>query len=177
MSLRKIHTYALNSGAGTQTLLSPLNPYDLTRALALHVRGSITKAATADAGTDVLDVRLQSTSDRGATWDTRARLQFDGSTSPAAGTPETKDATIQPVGTLADTEESGEPSGSLGATDLAAGAVRNGPFPNRYRDPAAAAPGELPVFTAWRLRIDVTDANNNADFEGTLEVSIDSPDF
>ena len=55
-----------------------------------------------------------------------------------------------------------EPSGSAGASHLTAGTVRNGPLPGVYIDSSDVRGASL------RLRLEVTDADSDGDFEGTF---------
>lgn len=159
-----IHYSTFDTGPGDKVFFHELNPVDLSRAWAIMVEIKLTKADT-DA-LDLFDVRFQETSDRVA-WHTRARsIQFTGDLSPTPATPEYYRLVVNQIVDLAATEEAYEPSGSLGASELSAGSVLNGPFPGKYRDKDTKE---------WkpnaRLRFEVSgDADSDADFEGEVRI-------
>lgn len=158
---RFIHSYSLNSGTGTQTILSTLDPIDLSRAQALSVVASLTTTDTDSV--DTCAIILQSTWDN-VNWDDRLRLlNFTGDMSASSLAPEQGVGAVQQFQPLVTTEEVLEPTGSAGAAGLVAGTVRNGPFPPNFRD----ATGR---HSAWRLKIVVTDADSDASFIGTIQV-------
>lgn len=161
MGRREVHRYSLDSGTGTQTITDNLNRnLDLSGCQAISVRMVITAADT-DAA-DELEVALQASFD-GTEWDDRIRFEpVLGDTSPSASAPEVRVATIQQKVDMASTEEMYEETDSAGA-DLTPGSVRNGTFPPPARD-------ENGRIVSWRLKIDVTDADSNAGYEGTIYV-------
>lgn len=166
MPLRKVGEYAFNTGPGGQTLNQELAPLDLSHADLISVDLVVTKADTDVA--DTLNVYLQ---DRrtGGTWNDRAALTtITGDLSPSVTAPEVYNANIQKFGTLSDDEEESELSGSAGASRLTAGTVRNGPFPGLYRVAGYDGPR-----ASWRIQLVVVDADNDADFEGTVTVYAD----
>lgn len=159
------HTYTLDTGAGSKTgasaITSNFNPGRFGHYDALTVYLNVTKADT-DAA-DVLDVALQETRD-GVTWHDRARFaNVTGDLTASATAPEVRRLVVQQFGSFADGEEELEPSGSAGGTRLTAGTVLNGPFPPLLRTGGTRQ-------SSFRLYIEVTDADNDADFEGTIDV-------
>lgn len=149
-----------NTGTGTQTINEELSKLDLSNCVSILMEVILTKALT-DAG-DTLNVYLQSRG-RARVWNDRiAAAQLLGNMTVSESAPEVREYQLQQLGTLSDTEEAQEPSGSAGGSRLTAGTVRNGPFPGKYVD-AAGAPG-----ASWRVQFDVTDADADADFEGRV---------
>lgn len=160
----RVAKYTLDTGPGSQTLLVPID-VDLSRGDEILIELELTKAQT-DAG-DTLDVRLQDCTSltTAEVWNTRARFaQFIGTVTVSAAAPEVRRLALQAYGTLPDTEEAYEPSGSAGAAEIAAGTVLNGPFPGVRR---LSAGGRK---QSWRLKIDVVDADSDGDFEGRITV-------
>ena len=172
MSMFVLGPITFDTGAGSQTLNTNLDSGDLSSCTSIYAIVRCTKADT-DA-TDTCDVYLQSR-DQGGFW--RDRIHFGaqgaantliGSMSPTTADPEIRDGYLQQYGTLTDSEESDEPSGSAGASRLAVATVRNGGFPGLYRD----VTGMLP---AWRIQAVVVEAStSNADFEFTVELHCSS---
>jgi hypothetical protein len=155
----KLFEYTLNTGVGTQTITETFDKFDLSRARAVIGKLTLTKADT-DAG-DLLDVYFEERTNT-LTWNQRARFeQVLGSGSPTATDPEERTIVVSADVNLDTTEESYEDTGSLGGTALSAGTVRNGPFAGKLYSSGA------PVAT-HRMRVVVTDADNDADFEGTV---------
>ena len=170
---RKIHssTFTL-SGAGTT--FQSLNAIDLSHARELFVEIKLTTTNT-DAG-DTLEVTLQDCSDATfavlptgtAGWNSRARSNtFIGTLSASASAPEYYRMSIQQLVDLAATEESYEPTGSTGATEIAVGSVLNGPFPATIR--AALGTAGVTRIPNWRLRF-VTAQTNAASYIGTVTI-------
>ena len=160
---------SFDTGAGTQTITQNLPTYlDLSSCTSILLQAVCTKADT-DAG-DLLDIFLDSR-DKGGFWRERVHMgvlsasaTFIGSSSPTTTDPEIRDAYLQQYGTLTDSEESDEVSGSAGASSLAVGVVRNGGFPGQYQSAGVGGP-------SWRVRFVVTESGtSNADFEGTLYI-------
>lgn len=152
---------AFDTGVGSQTLNYELGQLNLGNADWMKATVKLTKADT-DAG-DTCDIYLQ---DRGPAgiWNDRIHFtQLLGTLSPTSNAPEVLEATLQQAGTLSDDEEESEPSGSAGASRLTAGTVRNGPFPGQYY--ANGVRG-----ASWRVQVVVVDADNDADFEGSVFV-------
>lgn len=155
----KLFEYTLNTGAGTQSITQAFDKFDLSYARAIVGKLTLTKADT-DAG-DLLDVYFEERTNT-LTWNQRGRFeQVIGTASPTTSAPEERTIVISADVNLDTTEESYEDTGSLGGTSLSAGTVRNGPFMGKLYS------GGAPVAT-HRVRIEVTDANANADFEGTI---------
>jgi len=149
-----------NTGTGTGTKQTTvLNPDDLSQCRALWLRVHCTKAVT-DA-VDVLLVKLQCTQNGGLTWEDRIALSLDGSLSPDATTPSETAGVIFQEKELGPTEEAGQPA------TLTADAVKHGPFPPPYRDATLTT---FAFQSSWRVVISLTDADNDADFEGTFDV-------
>jgi hypothetical protein len=166
MAQHLLDRYTLDTGPGDQTIERTLAAIDLSSADSLTLRAKITKAA--EDAADTLNIRLQESPDGGVTWNTRARLaEITGDMSPSTSAPETREAMVQQFGALADAEEALEPSGSAGGTDLSAGTVRNG-----HLSPPSRTGGVRT--SAWRLQVVVVDADDDAEFEGTLEVFYNS---
>jgi hypothetical protein len=135
---RNVLKYDLSISTGTQTLVPDTGVLDLSPARALTLEAIITTANT-DAS-DTLDIRLQDTSD-GVTWNTRIRLlQMIGTLSPSATAPEYQRSVVSADVLLTTPEENYEPTGSVSATDLTAGTVRNGPFVPPLRTSAGRQP-------------------------------------
>jgi hypothetical protein len=170
LASRRVCKYTLDTGPGSQTILVNLD-VDMARGFAILGELLVTKSVT-DA-IDTLDVRLQSCNSADAAnpvWNTRARFaQILGNMTTSASAPEIRDIALQKFGTLSDGEEAYEPSGSAGGSDLAAGSVLNGPFPGPRRTSAGRQP-------SWRLKIDVVDADADADFEGAITLWLDTAD-
>lgn len=167
-----LHTWTIgpitfDTGAGGQTITTELPLLNLGRAETIALVLKVTKADT-DAN-DTLDVYFDETFDR-VTWDNRGRFQqITGDMSPSATAPEVRKLVISSRIALDATEESYETSGSAGGSDLAAGTVRNGPFAPIFRNTAGIA-------ASHRLRFVVADpTGSNADFEGSVTLSITSP--
>lgn len=170
---RKIHTSSFTlSGAGTT--YQSLNPVDLSHTKELLVEIKLTTANT-DAG-DTLEVTLQDCSDAtfavlptgSVGWNSRARSNtFLGTLSPSATTPEYYRMSVQQLVELSAIEESYEPTGSVGATEIAVGSVINGPFPATIR--AASGLKEVTRIPNWRLRF-VTAQTGTASFAGTVTI-------
>lgn len=164
MRTAEVFNLAIDTGAGSQTITSLFSKgLNLSWAKALICDLKITVANT-DA-TDTLDVYIEETVDN-VTWNQRGRFeQITGDMSPTTTAPEVRRLVISALPPLDTTEESYETTGSTGGTSLSAGTVRNGPFLPPYRGDASNAPQ-----ASYRARLVVTDADNNADFEGTLTV-------
>lgn len=136
---------------------------DLSRARSLLLELVITEAQ--DDADDSLDVKFQDTTDR-VVWNTRARFAtIAGNVTVSASAPEVRRLALLTEGlAIESTEEGYEPSGSAGASELAAGAVLNGPLPARFRN----STGQL---AAYRFSLVKTDtAGDDAEFSGTLKV-------
>ena len=167
MVSRKLHDSTFDTGIGTQTINVELAPVDLSRARELLLELIVTKADTDFA--DTLDVKFQDTSDR-LVWNTRARFTtITGDLPPTTATPLVKRLSVQQLVDLAATEESYTPSGSLDGSEPSAGSVINGPFPGIFRGQIGNAQG-VGRKPNWRFSLVITDADNDADFEGTLRV-------
>jgi len=143
--------------SATQTDTLPL--LDLSRVSHLRFLFRLTVADT-DAG-DKLDIRFQERSDGDfADWDTRLRSpQFLGTLSPSSTAPEDYYMTLPCRLPLTSAELSYEPTGSAGASEVAANSVVGGPLLGKYRPTNGLEP-------RYRLKLDTTDAgaNNNANF-------------
>lgn len=170
---RKIHASSFTL-TGAVTTYQSLNAVDLSHARELLVEIKLTTANT-DAG-DTLEVTLQDCSDATFAvlptgtvgWNSRAKsTTFLGTLSPSVTTPEYYRMSVQQLVDLAATEESYEPSGSVGATDIAVGSVVNGPFPATIK--AALGTKETTRISNWRLRF-VTAQTNAASFIGTVVI-------
>lgn len=163
--LSKIWSLAVDTGAGTQTILSVLDPMDFSGYSALVVRASMTKTDT-DAA-DTLVIRLQTSADPATpVWDDRVCLEsFTGDQSASATAPETKQGTVWNSDVLASVEREFEESGSAGGASLSAGAVKNGPFFNSPYNPLTNSRQ-----ASCRLNIVFTDADADGDMEGTVTV-------
>lgn len=157
---------AIDTGTGNQTINTELDPLDLAGYDQIRATLSVKKAVT-DA-VDTLDVYIQSLAQDGVTWNDRGHFgQITGADTPAAATPEVRFLNILARIPLEATEEAYESSGSVGGTRLAAGTVRNGPFPDKFYSGGKWKAN-------WRVQVVVAgDANADADFEGSvwLEVS------
>lgn len=162
---RKIHSYALNSGTGSQTLTSLMDPLDYSGFSSLTVRSSL--VATDTDAIDTCVIRLQTSADPvTGIWNDRICLEsFTGDMSASSTAPETKQATVFNSDVLASVEREFEESGSLGGASLAAGAVQNGAFFPSIYNPATDA-----RMATCRLRIAITDADSDASFIGTIDV-------
>lgn len=156
-------TIPFDTGAGTQNLNYPLGKLALDGCDWIRATLELTKADT-DAA-DTMDVFLQERGPVGV-WDDRIHFsQVIGTLSPSASVPETLKAALQQAGTLSDTEEQNEPSGSAGASHITAGTVVNGPFPGSFYDATTRQRD-----ASWRIRIEVVDSDNDADFEGNVHI-------
>ncbi|HEU4754655.1 MAG TPA: hypothetical protein VFU47_16215 [Armatimonadota bacterium] len=148
MALRKVYERSGTITADGQWSLPAL---DLSEADQLKLVVTLTGAPAGTSPT--LNVRLQSRQAENV-WDDRISLaQFTGSDT----TGETKEGVIQKFGSLSDTEEAHEPSGSS-SSRLAAGTVLNGPFPGPYRESCSfrnGEPGANQAATGWRLDFDI----------------------
>jgi hypothetical protein len=145
---------------GTSSVTYELPPLDLSMARAVIVHITLTKADTG-AG-DILDVKFQDRVDE-LTWNTRARMPlFLGTLSPSSTAPETYQQTIVGKHQLTTGEESHEPTGSAGATELAVDSVAHGPLKKFLRTSSGRK-------TAHRVVLVVTNGTA-ADFEGTIRV-------
>jgi len=161
---KNVVRYDLATGAATQTLNLEI-PMDLSHARALTLEVIITEAIT-DAS-DTLDIRLQDTYD-GVTWNTRIRmLQMIGTLSPSATAPEYQRSVVSADVLLTTPEENYECTGSVGATDLTAGTVRNGPFAPMRR--TSGVNGRQP---AHRIQVISTEGGaSNANWAGRIFLS------
>lgn len=115
-----------------------LDAIDLSHCDELTVTYKIVTTITSTSNT--LDIYVQSRG-RDGFWDDRIHF------TQIAATPNQNKAqklVLQQFGTFSDTEEASVPSSSSGGTRLAAGTVKNGPFPRPYVDASAPA-------TAWRV--------------------------
>lgn len=174
MALRNIFDYALATGAGSQTINVNVEQ-DISRAQAITIVLNLTGAAT-DAG-DTLNVRFQETPDDGVTWDTRARFeQFLGTAVVSAAAPERRIAVLHARTQLQTTEEYYEPSGSAGATEIAAGTVINGPFYANLHRGSASLTGQQIHGNRYRVNLAVVDANSNGGFSGNIRIWSDVPE-
>lgn len=167
MALRQVHTYAFDTGTGSQTITNDLPPFDMSWADIIQATLVVTKADT-DAG-DTLNVYLQSRDQSGVWKDRIAFTQVLGNLSPSAGSPKVYDAAIQKFQDLSDDEEEKEVAPGSTGSHITAGTVVNGPFPGRYMA------GEDPPYTGWRLVLDVVDADADGDFEGSIYINADCP--
>lgn len=154
-------TIPFTIGPGTQNVnwefgLLALDHADWIRSI-LEVAG-----AAEDAG-DTLNFYVQTRGPNGQWSDVIAFSQLLGSLSPSSSSPEVLTAALQQAGTLSDTEEQGEPSGSAGASHITAGTVKNGPFPGWYYDATTRQRA-----ASWRLRGELVDADSDALFTGTF---------
>lgn len=154
-------TIPFDTGVGTQNLNYEWGTLALDHADWLRCVLELTKTET-DAG-DTANFYVQRRGPNGQWSDVIAFTQKIGSESGSVSTPEVLEANLQQAGTLSDTEETNEPSGSLGGSHLTAGTVRNGPFPGVYTDLTSKQRA-----ASWRLRIEVVDSDNDADFEGNF---------
>ena len=159
-----VHTFAFNTGTGSQTITDELPAgLDLSRRKTIMVRVNLTKAITDSI--DTLNIFFESRGSDGG-WDQRIHFtELTASLSPTVGAPEKLYGTIRQIGDLTGDELEGEPRGSAGASDLAAGTVKDGPFPGRSVDAA----GQI---ASWRISAVVVDADGDADFEGTVYVEV-----
>lgn len=174
MALRNIFDYAMATGAGSQTINVNVEQ-GIARAQAVQLVLNLTTAAT-DAG-DTLDIRFQETPDDGVTWDTRARFdQFLGTATVSAAAPERRILLIHARTWVTQGESAYEPSGSAGASEIAAGTVLNGPFYAALAKGSASLPGQQIHGNRYRINIRVVDANSNANFAGTIRIWADTPD-
>jgi hypothetical protein len=152
------------SGTITADAQWELDPLDYSRADEITLEVVLTGNAGADAN-DKLNVRLQSRTQANKWTDRIALDQLTGAM--LAG--EVREGVLQKFGTLSDSEEQGEPSGSTGGSRLTAGTVKNGSFPGRYRNSGVGTE------TGWRVDLDITDATDPS-FPITLNVYADTPD-
>lgn len=143
MAMKLVYEY---TGTITADAIVELPPLDLSRADQLYMEAYLTGNA-ADAVGDTLNIYLQNRWQAGVWSDRVALSQLTGDM--LAG--ELRDAALSKFGSLSDTEEAAEPSGSTGGSHLTAGTVRNGPFPPRFR-----AAGVNAQATAWRVNFDAT---------------------
>lgn len=163
MPTRLAQKIVINTGAGSQTVNYNFDELDLSRADGLRFVLEVTGIATDVA--DTFDVYVQSRNLDGSWNDRVAFAQLTGDMANA----EIRDAHLQQFGSLSDTEEMSEPSGSAGGSRLTAGTVKNGIFPGIYRDSTGPGP-------AWRCQVVVVDADSDGDLEANLWVYANSAD-
>lgn len=149
-----------DTGVGTQNLNYEAGNLDISDADWLKATLNLTKADT-DAG-DTANIYVQARGPNGIWNDIIAFTQVIGTLSPSSSAPEVLMANLMQAGTLSDDEEESEPSGSAGGSHITAGTVKNGPLPGMYHDSSGVRGASL------RVRVEVTDADNDADFEGTI---------
>lgn len=133
------------SGTITADTQWELPALDLSRADAISMEAILTANAGASVS-DTLNIRLQSRRQTNKWNDRIALRQLTGDMTSG----ELTDGVLQKFGTFSDSEETGEPSGSTGASRLTAATVRNGAFPGRYRNAGVGTE------TAWRVDFDAT---------------------
>lgn len=152
--------YDFDTGAnsGDQTITLNLDPHDLSRAK--MIRAQLTLTTMDAASDDTLDVFLDETRE-GTYWNERLHShQLDGSMTPT----EIREYVVSADTPLDTTDEAYESTGSAGASDLAAGSVRNGPFAPKL--PGTSGPWAPQ--TTHRVRFVVDDDDSDARFAGNL---------
>ena len=159
----RIGPFSIDGGVQTTNILFPLVDlagYD-------QIRGTLSVSKALTEADDTLDVYIQSLAQDGVTWNDRAHFgQVTGADTPAAATPEVRFVNILARIPLEATEKAYESSGSVGGTRLAAGTVRNGPFPDKFYTGGLWTPN-------WRIQVVVVDPTGaNADFEGSVWVEV-----
>jgi hypothetical protein len=160
----KVLEYTINTGVGTQSITQTFDKFDLSYCDALLCKLYITKAAE-DAG-DTFDVYVEERTNE-VTWNQRGRFErITGDMSPSTTAPEERTLVISAKVNLDTAEESYEDTGSTGGTSLAAGTVRNGPFAGKL----FSSSGPPFALATHRVRLEVTDADNDGDFEGTVTI-------
>ncbi len=152
---------------GTANTRTELPPIDLSAAEFIRMELVLTTAGT-DA-IDTLDVYLQEASDDVTpTWDDRAHFrQYIGTVTVTAAAPEKQIIQFWCTGVITATDASYEPSGSAGASRLAAGAF----IPGRMAGLRRTSLGRQP---RHRISFEQVDADSDANFQGTLHVWYES---
>jgi len=162
MAARRICKYPFSFGPGNVAAqIVELNPDDLSHAVGLSFVVEFTAIGT-DAA-DTFDLKFQDTADR-TRWNTRARLaQIIGTTA----APYAQRLNLQEDIAIS-TAEQAYVEGSTGdASEIAKGAVRNGPILGFVRGPVGRLAG-------WRMQFDIVDAGTqNGSWVGTVYVFAD----
>ncbi len=144
-------------------------PVDASRGEALVLRLTLTSIALT--ASDALKAYLQTRGPDGL-WDDRIALAtVAGNVTASAAAPVAREGVVQKFGTLESTAEVYTPSGSADGDRLGAGTVRNGPFPPPYHGPES---GEDRANA--RVRLELTDDSEAAQFVGTVAVYRDAAD-
>lgn len=152
-----------DTGPGSQEIVLALPELNLSEIYQIQAELTVTKADT-DVG-DTLDVRLQFTKDN-VIWHTYGRFkQVTGDMNPSTTAPRVYVIVLTNRVYMKSTEESHAPTGGQGASDLAEDSVRNVPFPQPPYDPILKR-----RVAPWRFHLDVTDGDNDVDFEGYLDI-------
>jgi hypothetical protein len=163
MAQRQAVAYQFDTGTGTKQVLQELLPFDLSRADQLVATLTVEEAGANSS--DLLEVFIESRG-RDGSWDERFYFsQVQGDATVSVSAPHSEILTLQQFGTLSDAEEAHQTTGSGGA-GLTPGSVRNGAFPRPAYDPAVGA-----RVTAWRIRIEQTDANSDGGFAGVVRLA------
>jgi hypothetical protein len=150
-------------GSATQTDPFPL--IDLSRASHLRFLFRLTKADTfLD---DTMDIRFQERSDgTAADWDTRLRTPtYNGTMSPSAAAPTDYYMALPCKQAMTAAELSYEPTGSAGATEIAANSVRGGPLLGKYRPTNG-------LEARHRMKLDVTDDAADGGAAFTMQIVV-----
>lgn len=169
MALRNVASYPFVLAGGTAATVQELPPFDLSRAKSVRLELDLTGKGSADAG-DTLDFYLQEAADDlTPTWDDRAHLpQFTGAMTVSAAAPVKRVMQWDTYGeNIGLTDANYTPSGSADGARLAAGAFIGGPLLGKRR----TALGQQ---ARHRFRFEVTDANANSAFAGTVNLYVES---
>lgn len=157
------------AAAGDLEQITLLDPFDLSHSKGADVVVSLT---TADAAADdTFDLFFEETFD-GVTWDQRLHShQFTGAMTASAAAPEVRRYRVMTYQDLNTSDTAYETTGSAGASALAAGTVRHGPFAGK-RYVAVEPFGLAPTH---RLRFVTGDADDDARFSGSVTLTLHSP--
>lgn len=159
---------AFSTGVGTQEVVVSIPKADLSCRKALRVEMTVTTANTDATDEMVAMVQFGRVDETGAAmvWDTYGLFDtVTGDQSPTSSAPYKQALVIQNRLFLESSEEAYQPTSSTSGGDpLAEGSVRNGWFPGKVFF-------EGVWVAALRVLLDVTDADNDASFIGSIRVA------
>lgn len=179
MPLYAIQTYPFDLAAGTANLNVDLDPHDFSGARQLIMDVALTSVGAGGDAADTLNIYFQESAEGfDPVWSDRiASDEFNGAMTVSAAAPELRRYVID-CDNYSGADAIYEGSGSAGGSHLADGTVINGPLlPVRRITPARPVGSSVPLVgrvARYRLRFEVTDADNDSDFQGTVILLLDS---
>ncbi len=166
MPMTQVYSAAFTLASGTANTRVDIEYLDLSHAKWIRLEVELTARGSGADAADTLSIYLQESSDDATpTWDDRARmLGFTADMTVSAAAPEKRFLEFWTDGIITAPDASYEPSGSAGASRLAAGAFLPGPLKGKRRVQARAP--------RHRISYEVVDADSDSTFTGTTRIFI-----